>query len=613
MSILFLAVDKRDFSDIENRELAKFPVLWDGASVNNGFYADLDNYYSDAFPFRDEFLLVNRRIQAFYTALSLPGEDDGVVFIATNVADMGNNPYFADDESAVGALGNATGGIRGGASGDGAGGTGTAGTNGAVTGGTNSVGIIGTDANGDGVNDDGSLKYNTGDGDTGAASDDNLIGNAGAANSAPGDVNAENSIPGDAGVNEASGIGDAGANRYRINGIGTGDGDAGAASDNNLNGDTGAASGGANGNIGTGAASGAPASAEVNTAIGGANSNIGTGGSVEDTGAASGAPTSTEINTASGAPTNTGLNATNDIFEVNESTGVSIVGGQAFEIFVFSESRTIAFAGIIDEIAGACGVPAYMLTPPSCSEMYLPDKYRSFQNEQKPAFNLLSSSLKNVKYIDLYDIFMNARGDYVYFKTDHHWTVDGAFLAYQAFMEAAGGVPVPRREMREGRIDDFLGSLYRQIYKDRHSSLLEHEPDFVRYYEPLYATEVVNYSDIEMTDGVLGAVLETDMDLGANLYNVFFGGDMKLLHMRSSIANGRSIVVIRDSFGHAFIPFLANNYEHVYAIEPRYFESFPLAEFIAEHKIDELLFLNHSILITGRYWYNWIPELAKLI
>jgi hypothetical protein len=83
--------------------------------------------------------------------------------------------------------------------------------------------------------------------------------------------------------------------------------------------------------------------------------------------------------------------------------------------------------------------------------------------------------------------------------------------------------------------------------------------------------------------------------------------------MRSGVANGRSIIVVRDSYGHAFLPFLANNYEHVYAVEPRYFEQFPLASFIADHKIDELLIMNHSLLATGKYWMNWIPELEKLL
>jgi len=234
------------------------------------------------------------------------------------------------------------------------------------------------------------------------------------------------------------------------------------------------------------------------------------------------------------------------------------------------------------------------------------------QNEQKPAFNLLAATLKTAVLVDTYAAFEAEKDNYIYFRTDHHWTADGAYIAYREFAKTAGFTPVFRFVMKQGRLDGFLGSLYRQIYADRSSALLEQEPDFVQYYEPMYETEVINFKDADMKEGIKGAVLDPEGELGSNLYNVFFGGDMRLLYMHSDVANGRSIIVVRDSYGHAFIPFLANNYEHVYAVEPRYFESFPLAQFIADHNIDELLFVNHSLLATSRYWMNWITELEKL-
>jgi len=648
MALLFFFVEKREFSDIENRELAGIPVLWNGETVNNSFYTDFDRFYSDAFPFRDQFLLVNRAIQTVYTALAVPGDDDDIVFISTSVADMGNSPNIGGIDMEPGARpatqgGGAPGGFNGTGGTGGPNGpngpndtNGTVGNGGDISGvavrpgetgdtgaGINNGGATGTGADsqpGGGASPGGVNGGQGGQGGQGGNGADNggWGGNPGGANRGDA-INAgslkydspdtardwETGVNGDrAGDGANGGAGEAGPEDGYAEGHGdenAGEGADGAGVDNEDGADANSGGNAAGGSaVGGENAGGDNAAGGENTAGG---NNIAAGEGVDGTASADapGAGAAAQAQTRR-----------NDEYEANESTGVSIVAGQAFEIFVFSESRTIAYAETIDAIAAKCGVPAYLLTPPSGSELFLPEKYRGFQNEQKPAFNLLSASLKNVTYVDMYDTFMNAKDDYLYFKTDHHWTADGAYLAYERFIRATGGAPVGRNRMKEGRIDDFLGSLYRQIYKDRHSALLEHEPDYVRYYEPLYETTVTNYVDAEMTEGWQGAVLVPDGDLGTNLYNVFFGGDMRLLYMRSAISNGRSILVVRDSFGHAFLPFLANNYEHVYAVEPRYFDEFPLAQFIADNGISELLFLNHSILATGRYWYNWIPELEKL-
>ena len=623
-ALFFLAVDKKDFSDIENRELARFPTLWDGKSVNNDFYMEFDRYYSDAFPLREQFLLANRRIQTVYTAISPPGEDDGVVFIATGGGGMGNGPNIGALDFDAGPAGGDP--FAAGETPD----TGRMPTPGRMTTPGEASGEASDTVN---IPAPGEMP-DTGMDGSGEASDTGR-GDSGKPGAGPlkyagaglpdGEGMGDNAGEDDAGSGMAgSGVTGSGTTDNGASGNGTQTGASGddAAADNTGNaapgvgGPTGDLESGLPGNrdgvglpgVMPGRIPGEAMGITPNEAMG-VSPTVASGevlGAVPD---AAGPP---DAHGQTGAAGPQGAAGREDDYEANESTGVSIVAGQAFEVFVFSESRTIAYAATIDAIAKKCGVPAYLLIPPSGSEIFLPAKYRGVQNEQKPAFNLLSASLRNVVYIDLYDAFLRSKDDYLYFRTDHHWTADGAYLAYRAYMNALGEPPVNKSEMSRGRLDGFLGSLYRQIYKDRHSLLLEQEPDFVNYYEPLYSVEVTNYDDAAMTEGKPGAVLMPDGDLGTNLYNVFYGGDMRLMHMKSSVANGRSIVVIRDSFGHAFLPFLANNYEHVYAIEPRYFETFPLARFISDHAVDELLFLNHSILATGRYWYNWIPELEKL-
>ncbi|MDR1664753.1 MAG: hypothetical protein LBR83_07530 [Clostridiales bacterium] len=294
-------------------------------------------------------------------------------------------------------------------------------------------------------------------------------------------------------------------------------------------------------------------------------------------------------------------------------TSLPIIGDRTFELYVYHEPRVREFADAVNNLALACKVPTYVLLSPASSELYLPEKYRAPENNQKPAFDLLKTLITEAEYIDLYDSFQNAKDkEYLYFRTDHHWTADGAYLAYENFCKATGQNPVSRSEMESGRRDGFLGSLYKQVSQSAGSERLSGSPDFIRYYFPVYETEAYNYANAGMLLGSRREVLLPDYEKDTNLYNIFFGGDMELMRMESAVGNGKSIMVARDSYGHAFLPFLANHYETVYAVEPRYFESFDLANFIAENQIDELLIMGYSFPMTGAYWLNWPQELAKL-
>ena len=50
--------------------------------------------------------------------------------------------------------------------------------------------------------------------------------------------------------------------------------------------------------------------------------------------------------------------------------------------------------------------------------------------------------------------------EYLYFRTDHHWTARGAYYAYRAFANTAGFTPVEINSLRTGKLSPFLGTLY---------------------------------------------------------------------------------------------------------------------------------------------------------
>lgn len=84
---------------------------------------------------------------------------------------------------------------------------------------------------------------------------------------------------------------------------------------------------------------------------------------------------------------------------------------------------------------------------------------------------------------------------------------------------------------------------------------------------------------------------------GPNTYSVFLHGDFPLLHVQTSNNTGRKIMIIKESFGNAFAPFLVSHYDDVYIVDQRYFE-LGVEDFVRENGITDLLFLNNIFAVN---------------
>ena len=99
-------------------------------------------------------------------------------------------------------------------------------------------------------------------------------------------------------------------------------------------------------------------------------------------------------------------------------------------------------------------------------------------------------------------------------------------------------------------------------------------------------------------------------------YNTFIAGDHPLITIENpnpASTNGKSIVVVKESYGNAFVPFLVDQYATVYVVDYRYFQKAidqTLPEFVAEKGADQVLFLNYIYSTAENARLN---ELAALI
>ena len=202
-------------------------------------------------------------------------------------------------------------------------------------------------------------------------------------------------------------------------------------------------------------------------------------------------------------------------------------------------------------------VRMYCLLVPSHVE-FLHDRYNTNGASQISAIRIIYDGLDSgITAVDAYGrIAARVHDEYLYFRTDHHWTAVGAYYAYLAYAEAAGIAPVTIDNYVERALPDYIGTFGRSS-QDR--IVLGH-PDTLYYYQLDNGTTFTQrffYIPEDMSD----------LD-----YKLFMGGDHALLDYTSSNKNGKTLIVIKESYANAFIPWVSPNYERVVVIDPRQFE-----------------------------------------
>ena len=244
-----------------------------------------------------------------------------------------------------------------------------------------------------------------------------------------------------------------------------------------------------------------------------------------------------------------------------QNGGVILYKDRAMSLFGGSQAMGKWYADVVNSFASTLPeVQVYDLVIPTAVEFYLPEKYQDTTAPQKPNIDYIYSQMDpKVKTVDAYSELEKHTEEYLYFRTDHHWTVTGAYYAYVAFCREAGFEPVPYEDFTWHRKEPFLGTLYAQTqYAD-----LRNNPDYVDYPEISTPHQAYMYKRGQPFTPYASTIM-ADYASGANMYSVFLHGDQPLTEIQTEIKNGRKIVVVKESFGNAFAPFLANHFETVY-------------------------------------------------
>ncbi len=186
-----------------------------------------------------------------------------------------------------------------------------------------------------------------------------------------------------------------------------------------------------------------------------------------------------------------------------------------------------------------------------------------------------------IPFIEMQTAFRNDSMNQIYYRTDHHWTSRGALDAFQAIRWELG-IDTAEYFVPMTVSADFEGTLASR-------SGCHNQKDTVEVYRP----ENENYQYYTYypdSQERIPSIFVTEKLEEKDKYQVFFGGNHPVLTVRTTLDNGKSLLIFKDSYANSFVQFLLPYYERIVLVDPRYYYE-DIKTLITSEAITDVLFL----------------------
>ena len=185
-----------------------------------------------------------------------------------------------------------------------------------------------------------------------------------------------------------------------------------------------------------------------------------------------------------------------------------------------------------------------------------------------------------ISFVDVTGALKAHLEEKLYFETDHHWTMLGAYYGYCALSQELGLQALPLSDYERRIIsDDFQGSLYSK------APVSFAARDEMEYFQnPKGQYRITFVKEEKETDQFL---VEEQLEK-KDKYAAFLGGNYGEVQVESNAAHKENILVLKDSYANIMLPFLADSASNLYVLDLRYYTG-DAAAYVEEHNIDQVV------------------------
>jgi len=223
--------------------------------------------------------------------------------------------------------------------------------------------------------------------------------------------------------------------------------------------------------------------------------------------------------------------------------------------------------------------------------MLVPNSIEIYR-DKLPINDETNDGLKEIQYIynsflgntiDVTKSFLKVKDSInLYYKTDHHWTTYGAFYAYEQYLRSQR---LPLKSLSNYRIKEVTNSFYGTSYSK--ANYYNIEADKIYLFED-YNHYFVNYIVENKTETSL---YNYDYLNKKDKYSIFLDNNHALIEIENlnSISQD-NLLLIKNSYGNSFAPFIAADYKKTSVIDLRYYKG-DVTTYIKDNNITKVLIL----------------------
>lgn len=285
-----------------------------------------------------------------------------------------------------------------------------------------------------------------------------------------------------------------------------------------------------------------------------------------------------------------------------EGTVFVIKGERGIALFGGSYKGGTEYAQTISDIKAQVGdgVNFYSMVMPTAGSYYMPARYKNLMGDEQAHITNINNSLVGVMPVNIFDILDAHKDEDIYFKTDHHWQQLGAFYAAEEFAKVAGVPFIPLSEYTKESRDGYVGSLYG--YSGESAEILK-VPDTFTYYKPPTKNKVTRY-DPDMTNARGDGLLWNIDNMNMSSWYLAFGVDNVITHIETECTNGRTLVMVGDSYDNAMVSTLTGSFSDIWVVDMRAHLETPyfamnIVDFIKKKGATDVLFSADTFSAVG--------------
>ena len=236
----------------------------------------------------------------------------------------------------------------------------------------------------------------------------------------------------------------------------------------------------------------------------------------------------------------------------------------------------------LNTLVGNTDAKVYFALIPDKSDLYASLLPKNAPNDSEKEVIDYCYGQSNATNVDMYSALSAHKDEYIFYRTDHHWTSLGAYYGLSALAESMG-LPCPALDSYTDRhvvSEEFYGTTWSS------SGFSWVDPDtmetFVNAPEGLKVTSYPQGSPVE------GKLYDFSFLEKKDKYSMFMGGNCPMHVIETGNEDKPSLLILRDSYTDSLIPFLLDDFSEIHVLDLRYYRA-SLKAYIEQNDFDNVL------------------------